>query len=480
MIKNKNLDYSVILLILFILLYVIFFSILSINRHQRFNSLAYDLGIYDQKVWLLANGGTFNTVRGLHIFGDHLTFILVFLAPLYWIWSDVRFILIFQTLILALGAIPTHLLAKKLFSNKFIPLIFVFSYLIYPALHFINLEDFHPESIAVPFFLFSFYFLKTNKTKPFLISTLFMLLIKEELALIVIAFGIYSFLATRNKKSGLFLILSGLTWLILATYVFFPNFVPEGYLYKGYLFGEYGETPKAAINKIANTDIIEKKLYTKENLIYTIKVFTPVLFIPIFVPSLFIFGIIFLINILISWSYAHSIEYHYIALVIPFIFISTVYGLSKIKNKNILKFCLSLLVISSITSNIFFAPEYSNIKNFKSTTQLIKNFNIKNSEEVKIQNMINIIPKNASISASYIYVPHLSHRKLIFNYPNPFRSHYWGNYKDEPPKILVDYILILKSDYEQDNYIKELVKNKIYNVFLESNSSILLKKNIPN
>jgi len=55
------------------------------------------LGIFDQGVWLRSRlKDPFVTIRGLPLFGDHASSILVLVAPLYWLWPDPRLLLRLQ------------------------------------------------------------------------------------------------------------------------------------------------------------------------------------------------------------------------------------------------------------------------------------------------------------------------------------------------------------------------------------------------
>jgi hypothetical protein len=40
-------------------------------RHSHYGTFDYDLGMYDQAVWLLSRGRGFMTVRGMQVFGHH-------------------------------------------------------------------------------------------------------------------------------------------------------------------------------------------------------------------------------------------------------------------------------------------------------------------------------------------------------------------------------------------------------------------------
>ena len=61
------------------------FSTISLVLLANFRQPPFDLAIYDQSIWLLGHGGTFNTVAGIHVFGAHMSPILYLLAPLSWL-----------------------------------------------------------------------------------------------------------------------------------------------------------------------------------------------------------------------------------------------------------------------------------------------------------------------------------------------------------------------------------------------------------
>jgi hypothetical protein len=71
--------------------YVILFSFWTLRNHYGFGTFGFDLGIFDQGMWLLSRfKEPFVTVRGLNLFGDHTSFILLPLVPFYWCCSRSR------------------------------------------------------------------------------------------------------------------------------------------------------------------------------------------------------------------------------------------------------------------------------------------------------------------------------------------------------------------------------------------------------
>jgi len=69
-----------------VVLYALYFSVRTVGVHNGLGTSAYDFGLYDQGIWLMSRGHSpFVTLMGRNLFGDHSSFILVLLIPLYWI-----------------------------------------------------------------------------------------------------------------------------------------------------------------------------------------------------------------------------------------------------------------------------------------------------------------------------------------------------------------------------------------------------------
>jgi predicted membrane protein DUF2079 len=82
--------------------------------HARFGTFGFDLGIFDQGVWLLSRiRNPFVTIRGLPLFGDHASYILLLVAPLYWVRADPRLLLLLQIVCLAIPAVSVYLIGTR-------------------------------------------------------------------------------------------------------------------------------------------------------------------------------------------------------------------------------------------------------------------------------------------------------------------------------------------------------------------------------
>jgi len=452
-IKPKKQIIPFIILGVMILAYVAFFSIISIDRHDHFQSLAFDLGIYDQAIWKFSRfAGGFNTVRGIEIFGDHFTPINLLIAPLYWFTDDVRALLVLQTLAFALSAVPLFFIAYHYLKSRWASLAVCFSLLMFPAMHYVNLEDFHPESFILLFVLCAFYFLIKKKYPLYMLFVVLALMCKEEVALTMFLVGIYVFFR-HSKKYGL--ITSGLAvaWFLIAVLVVAPHFNGYKYLYSGYLLGQFGEKPLEIAGNLVNPAKVLPVVFNSANGKFMLDLFGPVAFLSLLGPLLLLPCAALWMNIITSWPYSHNIYYHYVVAIIPFVFLSLASGLGWLRKKS-RKACnilLVVLVIAAVIGSYYFAPYDSSIKNYQHIASKLGNFNIMTSHEQEIYSMLDMIPKNASVSARYDLLPHLTHRNEIYNFPNPFKAHYWGTWTTEPPLVYVDYIFITGNELRDYN-----------------------------
>jgi uncharacterized membrane protein len=93
------------------------YSALSILRHRHFESSAFDLGIFDQVVWLYSRFEIpYTTIRANrldeNILSDHFHPILILLAPIFWLTDKVEALLVAQACLFAIAMVPIFFFTK--------------------------------------------------------------------------------------------------------------------------------------------------------------------------------------------------------------------------------------------------------------------------------------------------------------------------------------------------------------------------------
>src|SRR5205085_6877240 len=120
--------------------YALGLSYLSLFRHLALLTGVWDLGYYAQLTWELANVQIpRSSVWHDAVWGNHATFILVMVAPFLRLIPDPATLLVVQSAVLALGAIPAYILGGRVWEHPWAGAAFAVAYLLYPPLQFSNL-----------------------------------------------------------------------------------------------------------------------------------------------------------------------------------------------------------------------------------------------------------------------------------------------------------------------------------------------------
>jgi uncharacterized membrane protein len=408
-------------------IYVVALSRWSLWNHWGFMTYGFDLGIFDQGVWLLSRfREPFVTVRGLPLFGDHTSFILVFLAPLYWVFDSVAVLLIAQTAALASGAVAVFLIAREQLRSEAMGVVLATMYLLYPAVQWVNLENFHPDSFATPLALFALYFMTRERWRAFAVSVVLLLLVKEDVALLTVPLGIYV-AVTRHRIVGVTTAVVSAVWVAIALWIVIPGLNGTGLLYESRLaFGGIGGTLKA--------------IFTQPNDVFRFAIdenrpwFLLQLVAPLGALCLLEWRVCLLavgaigVNLLSTFPYQHQIEYHYMTLIIPPLMVATIYGISRVWSMRA-RMGLSCLTLGATMVSVFFWGPALHTRH--------PGFYADPSSEfaADAREVLALIPQGASVSAAPTLVPHLSHRVEIYQFPNPFTASNWGDNSREGRRL---------------------------------------------
>jgi uncharacterized membrane protein len=409
------------LFFLIILLFFFAYSALSIRRHERFDSFAYDLGIFDQAVWQYSRFKIpFSTIKGKIILGDHFDPTLALLGPLFWLWNDVRMLLLFQAAWLAFSSYPVFLLAKK----KKLPGIICFLigglYLAFFGFqHALNF-DFHTTVIAAGLASWIIYFWEKEDWRKFAFLAILFVCLKENLALSIFSLGLISFLR-RKRTPGLIAMIVSLAYFLLAIKVFVPYFSPMGYEYEPVL----PNTPLGVL-----TGIFWPKIKL-ETWFYSLSWFA---FLPIFSPLSLLPVLIDLAQYFLAgekYAATWGLFMHYRTLLAPFLAWGAIEGLVFLKKKLNIIYLIPLIVLPALV--------------FQYCLHLPLNRLVKKyywQDEIWMKNnrsLIRKVPVTASVATQNNLLPHLSHRdKIYLVWPRIEKDQWWLFWPGRPEYLLVD------------------------------------------
>src|SRR3546814_20359586 len=98
--------------------WVLVFARLVVWRQVRFGTPDHDLGIWDQAVWLLAHGESFDTIRGLHVFGFHASPALYLYVPFFWLGAGPKLLTVPMAVLIGAGDVAAFRIAMHHPENE--------------------------------------------------------------------------------------------------------------------------------------------------------------------------------------------------------------------------------------------------------------------------------------------------------------------------------------------------------------------------
>ncbi|WP_233746195.1 DUF2079 domain-containing protein [Leptodesmis sichuanensis] len=375
-------------------------------RHALYQSTAWDLGIFDQAVYLISQGlPPISSLMGFHILGDHAAVIFYPLALLYKLYPDVHWLLLVQAIALSLGALPLVYLARLSGLSEKQAIAIAAAYLLYPLIFNVNLFDFHPDVIAVPALLWAVLSARLHRWVGFCLAVLLVLSCKAPLGLTVIAMGLWLLLFEKRRWQGAIAIILGLAWFLVATRFIIPHFGAEAapltrhlgrYSYLGTSFSD------VVVNLLLKPWLLLGGLFTFDNLEYLVLLFLPVLWGLSWFTLTPLIGAIppLMMNLLSTVQLQKDLIHQYSLPILPFLFLAVILTLAQgkgwIQNQRgiIIWSLIGFLLLSKFG---YFAVRYMQVLDtWQATREAIAQ-----------------VPATGNVLTTAWIAPHLTHRPTI-------------------------------------------------------------------
>jgi uncharacterized membrane protein len=319
--------------------YIAFFGLFTLQKHHAFQTTAFDLGNVDQAVWNTRHGRPFamTNIEGLtNRLGTHVEPILLPISLIYFVWSDPRALLLLQTGVIALGAWPAFLLARRKLGEwgrqgEALALLFAAVYLLFPALQSANAFDFHAVSLAPTFFLLALYFLETERWGGYALFALLTMSCKEDMPLLVAMLGLYALVVRRRWIAGLATAGLALAWFLVAVGWIMPHFDTRGVSPLANRYAYLGDGPlEMAVTLVTRPGVVLDHLLAAGNLAYLRDLLAPVAYLSLLAPQVLVMNLPpLLVNLLSTDGYMHQLEgFHYGVTLVPVVVVSAAYGLA--------------------------------------------------------------------------------------------------------------------------------------------------------
>lgn len=471
-------------LALLVLTYILVFGTLTWRQQSNYGTFGFDTGIYDQAIWLLAHfKDPFVTIRGLNYFGNNVDPITVLFVPAYWLGAGPHFLFVAQTVWLAAGAVPVWLLGRDTFANPWPPVALSAAYLAYPSVEWVNWWAFRPDALAIAPLMFAYWLARRRRWGWFCFAAGLALSCKEDVGLAVLALGVVILLRDRQRLWGLVTAAAGAGWFVFCTKVVIPLANGGGEPFYTSLFAGYGNSVFGILgNLVVHPTRWMRAVVSHANLSYYTQVFAPVAFVAILAPLTLLVGVPQLfVNAISTQGYTNNIHFYYTSIVLAGVFLATVEACAKWgRSAGGRRFLAGAVFAAALASNVAWSPSPISVQYHRGVWAQAT------SQGKVIDEAIKVVPARAAVSASYNIDDHMSHRTLIFEFPNPWEPANWGlNGKDDlvnPNEV--DWIVLDKATLTgaQLGLLEDLERSQFAKVLDEDGILVLhrVRTGLPN
>jgi uncharacterized membrane protein len=416
-------------------LFAAIYALLSWLKYRAYMDARFDLGNMVQAVFNTAHGRFLEITTGelkprqMSRLGSHVDPILALFALPWLVWPSPVMLLVLQSVIVATGAWPAYRLGTRVTHDPRAGALLAGAYLLYPALGFLVLNEFHPVALATPLLLWAFLYVEEDRwlwALPFLVLAA---ACKETVPLVIGTMGVYFAIRKRSWRPLILTVAAG-AYFAIAVWVIIPHYNggQSAFIAR---YGDYGqgagEVVKTALTHPGQT---VADLVSPGNLDYWLKLLWPLGFASLLSPlTVLIAAPELLLNALSTTTFQRRIEFHYTALEIPFLFAAAVLGVMRLwrwlggafrrvekdmVGQRVRRETLALLVLlAALAGNYFMGPLPFSLPGAAYDGK----YYARSAHAAALDEAVKMIPDGAKVSANNNAGAQLAARRVAFVFP---------------------------------------------------------------
>jgi uncharacterized membrane protein len=454
--------------------YIALFTYWTVRNHDGFGTYAFDFGIYDQGLWLLSRfKAPFITIMGRNLFGDHTSFILLPLVPVYWVFPSAKVLLVAQAAALGIAAVPVFLIAREKLASEALGAAFAVAFLLHPALGWTNLEQFHPDVFEVPLLLFALWFMVKHRWVGFAVCVGALLLVKEDVPLLVFALGIY--VAVRHdRRVGVVTSVAAALYFVVAVWGVLRALNGVGTLNAWRIpFGGPGGLLRTTF---LEPGTLAEYVLQPDRTWYLWQMLVPFAGLSLAAPGVLLIAAGPLAsNLLTTFYYQYDIHYHYGTLILPVLVMAAIFAVAKARTAAWRGALVGAVMGTSLVAAYLWGP-----------TPLSRSPAVIADPAwptvAHLERAVDLVPDDAVVSAHYASVPHLDHRERIYMFPTPWRATYWHLREREGERLPeaddVEYVMVPTMLDEELRAVLDSIRPDFVTVYEEGGVTLLRRRGL--
>jgi uncharacterized membrane protein len=500
--RGKGRQGSFLLVAVAAVAYLLVFGALSIARYDGYRAHGLDLGTMDQAVWNTLHG---RLLERTPLYRDpaagsryenrlldaKLELIFLPLSALYAVWSDPRLLLALQAAALAAGAIPLYLLARERLgaAAKWPAAILAVAYLVYLPLHYVNMADFHPSALMIPPLIAAWRAMRLRRWAQYYLWFVLALLCRVDAALVGLGLGVAILIAGGGaRRHGAWTLAIAGAWLALDFAVVVPAvhaaYGPGAGDLVSRRFEALGGSPLGVARTLVSQPLtVLGMLIDLDKAQAIVDLLAPTGFLGLLAPWALLPALpVLAANFLSESAWQQSIHAHYMAPVIPFVWIAAVEGLAWLSRRIARTHPLAHYARPGVLS--FFVLAYTGLVSWALSPfppgrafQLADLYQPSVYEQ-DLDAVLAQVPPGATVCAQSDLHPHLSQRRDAALYPRCTLE----------PGLEAEYIALdldptsIKSPVDHHTFyrlVEQWLAREDYGVVAFQGSGLLLQRGAP-
>lgn len=454
----RRFDRHRLILFCLIALYVLVFARLAFDQHAGMRTHKSDLGQMDQAIWNTSRGRFLESIQDDYLstrLTDHAEPIFAPLSLVFWLWNDVRALLLLQVLVVALGAWPLYELAVRLLAGRASPdtttqysgsaftshrtlaLALAAAYLLAPQLQSAVLTEFHAIPLAAPLILWAFWAIAAGRWWQFAIATLLLASVKEEAALLAAGLGLWALwrLFRAGRAGGRWdrailgavaIVVTSVTWFYIATFIIIPSYgagvhqVAESTYFQRY--GALGDSSIDIVTSLLTQPRLVWQIASEPARVrYLFGLLAPFALLSILGADVLLLSLpVLLANLLSAYPAQYYGEFHYSAPLVPYFAVAAAYGAARLvalasrwpalrQRRRALHLALTVWVLVWALASYGLAGR-GLLGGRYDPTPITAHHRL-------LDRFLAQVPDTAAVSATAAVHPHLSHRRYVYQFP---------------------------------------------------------------
>jgi len=398
------------------LVYVVVLSLESISAHRSFVT-GFDTALYDQLLWLLANGHEpFSTIVSKSMLADHFQPGLVLLTPVYWLGGGVPALLVVQSVALAATGPALYALARASGARPALAAVPALLWIACPFVARLNLWEFRPTAFASVLLVLSVLAVVQGRLWLLAATALVAMSLKEDVALVYLTLGLV--VALRGERRvGAIIATASASWLVLASLVMRSGGGSQEAFGRRFA-GDRGDSMWEAFVWMAQHPLATAGDVARESLVYLVVLLVATGGLALLAPLWVLLALPTAAhNALSAYEPQHLLSYHYHQLTMTGLFIAAAIGVRRLQGaawrlRLAAGVGIAVAAILAVAAGSWAHAHWTeDIRLPKETTGAA----------------LALVPPDAPVAVSPHLLPQVSQRVDVYTLPEPFRPLDFGS-----------------------------------------------------